>query len=136
MSGSRTLGQETLKSLLSAGFSERLFRLTQGCYSGTVPQRRNLGGARREASERVVLRIGEGQAEIPAWTLNVSRGGLRLVVEEPVVIGGCYSVAVGEAEPRQAQVIWVREEADGQIAGLKFVADQAIPAPTSGSSPA
>ncbi len=100
-----------------------------------MPQRRNLGGARREASERVILRVAEGHVEIPAWTLNVSRGGLRLVVEEPVVIGGCYLVSVGESAPRKARVIWVREEADGQIAGLKF--EEAVEehsSPTSGSS--
>lgn len=102
-----------------------------------MPQRRNLGGARREASDRVVLRVGDGQVEIPAWTLNVSRGGLRLVVEEPVVIGGCYSVSIGDSAPRQAQVIWVREEADGQIAGLKFLeATETLSSPSSGSSPA
>ncbi len=84
----------------------------------------------------MILRIAEGQVEIPAWTLNVSRGGLRLVVEEPVVIGGCYWVSVGESVPRRARVIWVREEADGQIAGLKFeeVAEERS-SPTSGSSP-
>lgn len=85
-----------------------------------MPQRRNLGGARREATERVVLRLGEGKTEITAWTLNVSRGGLRLVAEDPVVVGGLYQVAVGEAAARPARVIWIREEADGQIAGLKF----------------
>lgn len=94
-----------------------------------MPQRRNLGGARREASERVILRIGEGPTEISAWTLNVSRGGLRLVVEEPVVVGGSYWVSVGESDPRRARVIWVREEADGQIAGLKFDEPEGVRVP-------
>jgi len=58
--------------------------------------------------------------EISAWTLNVSRGGLRLIVEDPVVVGTAYEVIVGEGQPRQATVVWTREEADGQIAGLKF----------------
>lgn len=87
-----------------------------------MPQRRNLGGARREASERVVLSLRgtRGATELSAWTLNVSRGGLRVVLEDPVHVGGVYSVTVGDAAPRPAKVIWVREEADGQIAGLMF----------------
>src|SRR5690606_25258062 len=57
----------------------RAFVQGTGCYTRPVPQRRNLGGARREASERVILTIPgtRGHSEIPAWTLNVSRGGLR-----------------------------------------------------------
>jgi len=85
-----------------------------------VPQRRNLGGPRREATERVVLRASTEGTEVDAWTLNVSRGGLRLVVEDTVFVGGSYLVAVGDETPRPASVVWVREEADGQIAGLKF----------------
>lgn len=87
-----------------------------------MPQRRNLGGARREASERVVLSLRgpKGTTEIEAWTLNVSRGGLRVVIEDPVHVGGVYLAAVGDTAARPAKVIWVREEADGQIAGMKF----------------
>lgn len=87
-----------------------------------MPQRRNLGGARKEASERVVLTVkgSRGAGEITAWTLNVSRGGLRVVVEDPVHVGGTYQVRIGELEPRPAKVVWIREEADGQIAGMKF----------------
>lgn len=87
-----------------------------------MPQRRNLGGARREASERVILTVkgSRGASEILAWTLNVSRGGLRVVVEDPVHIGGKYDVQLGEGQPRPAKVVWIREEADGQIAGLKY----------------
>jgi hypothetical protein len=61
-----------------------------------------------------------GQNEIVAWTLNVSRGGLRVVVEDSVIVGGTYEVRLGESEPRPAKVVWIREEADGQIAGLKY----------------
>ena len=62
----------------------------------------------------------KGVTELLAWTLNVSRGGLRVVVEDPVHVGGKYMVTVGEAVARPAKVVWVREEADGQIAGMKF----------------
>ena len=89
-------------------------------YSGHVPQRRNLGGPRHEASERVLLRPLTGTALISAWTLNKSRGGLRLVVEDVVEVGASYLVSIGEAVERPATIVWIREEADGQIAGLKF----------------
>jgi hypothetical protein len=90
-----------------------------------VSQRRGIGGARHEATERVVLRREGGDAAAHAaaegWTLNVSRGGLRVVVEEPIVAGLDYRVAVGEGAARLARAVWVREEADGRIVGLQFL---------------
>jgi hypothetical protein len=62
----------------------------------------------------------EGQ-QCEAWTLNVSRGGCRVIVEESVTIGVDYAVQIGEGEFRPARVVWVRDEADGQIAGLQFL---------------
>jgi len=84
-----------------------------------VSQRRSFGGPRREASERVIILGLEGEVE--AWTLNLSRGGLRLVVDRAVTVGADYSVRVGDAEARPARVVWVRDEADGQIAGMQFL---------------
>ncbi len=84
-----------------------------------VSQRRSLGGARREATERVVIQSDGFETE--AWTLNVSRGGLRVVLEQPVIIGSDYQIVVGGQPPRPARVIWVRDESDGQIAGLQFL---------------
>lgn len=84
-----------------------------------VSQRRSTGGARHEATERVVLRA--GGSTVDGWTLNVSRGGLRVIVESPVAAGEDYEVAIGEAPVRPARVVWVREESDGQIVGLQFL---------------
>ena len=82
--------------------------------------RRAAGGARREASERVTLRAPD--FETHGWTLNVSRGGMRAVVEEPVKAGGEYELSIGETEPaRRVSIVWVRDEADGQIVGLRFL---------------
>lgn len=110
-----------------------------------MSQRRSFGGPRREASERVVIReagatsrtvaLGVGQnsassredelseddASLEGWTLNVSRGGCRLVVESPVTVGADYEVQIGEETFRPVRVVWVRDEADGQIAGLQFL---------------
>jgi hypothetical protein len=84
--------------------------------------RRLAGGARREASERVVIR-GPG-FETNVWTLNVSRGGLRIVVEEPLRLNTDYQVVMGDAEAdsaRSCTVVWVKDAADGQIVGLKYL---------------
>lgn len=106
----------------------------------SVPQRRNLGGPRVEASERVDLRAEGASESFPAWTLNLSRGGIRLVVEQPIAIGSAFYVTIGEAAPRPARVVWVREEADGQIVGMKFEeagdthSPSTVPPPVSGES--
>ncbi len=84
-------------------------------------QRRGAGGARREATERVTLR-GPG-FETHGWTLNVSRGGIRAIVEEPLKAGGEYDLVVGDAEAsmRKVAVVWVQDEADGQIVGVRYL---------------
>jgi hypothetical protein len=84
-------------------------------------QRRATGGARREATERVTLRGPD--FETHGWTLNVSRGGMRAIVEEPVKSGLEYELIVGGAEEsaRKVAVVWVQDEADGQIVGVRFL---------------
>lgn len=83
-------------------------------------QRRAGGGARREATERVTLRGVD--FETHGWTLNVSRGGVRAIVEEAVQAGAEYTLLVGDDEgsARKVFVVWVQDEADGQIVGLRF----------------
>ena len=92
--------------------------------------RRHAGGARREASERVLVRT--TGFETNGWTLNVSRGGIRAVVEEPLLQGIEYQLIVGDEETgsaRRAAVVWLQDEADGQIVGLKYldVEDGSVP---------
>jgi hypothetical protein len=84
-------------------------------------QRRATGGARREATERVTIR--GPSFETHGWTLNVSRGGMRAIVEEPVKSGSEYELVVGDAEEtaRKVVVVWVQDEADGQIVGFRFM---------------
>jgi hypothetical protein len=62
--------------------------------------------------------------ETHGWTLNVSRGGVRAVVEEALEPGIEYALVVGDEEteqPRRASVVWIRDESDGQIVGLKYL---------------
>jgi hypothetical protein len=76
-------------------------------------------------------------AEINGWTLNVSRGGVRVIVEDPVELGKEYQITLGEEDSlaRPARVVWVQEEADGQIAGFQFLDIAGTIPPQQGSPP-
>ncbi len=51
----------------------------------------------------------------------MSRGGVRLVVEDPVSTGSDYELVMSDDSVRTGRVVWVRNEADGQIVGLQFL---------------
>src|SRR5437763_12051742 len=57
------------------------------------------GGARREVSERARLRqvpeTATGERVWDGWALNVSRGGVRCILEEKVELGEEYEVTLG-----------------------------------------
>jgi len=101
-------------------------------------KRRTSGGVRHEATERLIIRS-EG-VEIGGWTLNLSRGGVRAVLEEAVELGHEYTVVVGpesDDPPRihQSRVVWLQEEQDGQIAGIEFLDGQGgVPKPDDSDS--
>jgi len=99
------------------------------------PPLRRQSGARREITSRVTLdRNGQ---EIDGWVLNVSRGGLRVIVEDKVELGEVLGVRLGEDEPqRQARIVWIQEEPDGSIAGMAFLdAPEGSAPPRDGSQP-
>ena len=83
---------------------------------------RRTGGARREVSERVVLKAGAEEHE--GWALNVSRGGVRVILEQKVELGKEFDVTVGDPEKggtaAKGRIVWVQEEHDGAIAGVEF----------------
>jgi hypothetical protein len=63
-----------------------------------------------------------GDQCITGWTLNISRGGARLVVEEPVATGQTWDLLTGDDTVAHAvRVVWVREEAGGQIIGVQYL---------------
>lgn len=106
-------------------------RVTSSKTPQAAGQRRQTGGARHEASERVVIRA--SGFETSGWTLNVSRGGIRAIFEDPLTPETEYEVSVGSESPRRASIAWSRQEADGQIVGLRFLdVDGSIP-PEEGS---
>src|SRR3954471_4892394 len=102
---------------------------SKGAGEGDVhATRRGSGGARKEVTDRVVLR--EGATELPGWALNESRGGIRVILEDRVELGHQYEVEMGNDggnRTRRARVVWVQEENDGMIVGLEFVSE---PPPT------
>jgi len=61
--------------------------------------------------------------ETHGWTLNRSRGGVRAIVEEALAEGSEYDLIVGDDEStsRKVSAVWVQNEADGQIVGLRFL---------------
>jgi hypothetical protein len=69
----------------------------------------------------VILR--RADREYLGWALNVSRGGVRVVLEESIEPHVDYSFVLGDDEehPRPVRVAWIKEEAGGQIAGLQFL---------------
>ncbi len=81
------------------------------------------GGARVEVSARVTL-VSQGGDTLQGWALNVSRGGVRVILEESVPLGAEYDVTVTEATgtvgPRVGRIVWVQDEPDGVVAGIEF----------------
>ncbi len=95
-----------------------------------APKRRHGGGCRRPATDRVSLL--RNDHEFIGWTLNVSRGGVRIVLEDSIESDVEYMVVFGAnaANPRPVRVAWIQEEAGGQIAGLQFLdSEGTIPPP-------
>ena len=60
------------------------------------------GGARREVSTRVFLRDTEGKVAHEGWALNVSRGGVRAILEDRVEPGAEFEVESARTTARRA----------------------------------
>lgn len=84
--------------------------------------RRNGGG--RVAFDRRAVIVSGGRS-FDAWSMNVSRGGLRVIMEDEVASGDEVEVVVGDpGEPdhfrKASRVAWVQPEQGGFIVGLEF----------------
>lgn len=68
----------------------------------------------------------EVEAIFEGWALNVCHGGMRIITEEPLRAGDTIQIEVTSAGRNYlgtARVQWVREQADGVVAGLQFHKD-------------
>jgi hypothetical protein len=89
------------------------------------------GGIRREVTARVKLKprsvtIPEGEP-YDGWALNVSRGGVRVILEVKVELGTEFDIELqGESGldvTRAGRVVWLQDEPDGTIVGIEFLGD-------------
>lgn len=100
--------------------------------TGSHPARR--GGARHEVTDRVHI-VGKNMKMRDGWALNISRGGVRAILEESVELGEEYAVTIGDDSPggqgltRRGRVVWVQEEPDGVIVGFEFIFPTGTPPP-------
>jgi hypothetical protein len=62
--------------------------------------------------------------ELCGWALNISRGGLRAILDEAVEVGACFEITLGDEGTRDGRVVWTREEPGGAIVGVAFVGPQ------------
>lgn len=114
------------------GMGNRRSLTPTGSTDGEVhATRRVLGGARREIADRVVVRLGD--TELAGWALNVSRGGIRLIIEGVVELGQTYELAIGsEVGTRRGRIVWLQEERDGMVVGVEFTDSRPPLAPGGG----
>jgi hypothetical protein len=95
------------------------------------------GGVRREVSERVTLRAETGKT-FEGWALNISRGGVRAILEDRVVLAQKFEIRFGtEEQARSGRIVWIQEEPDGVIVGIEFTGasgtHESVPPPPPGS---
>ncbi|MFO0552285.1 MAG: PilZ domain-containing protein [Polyangiaceae bacterium] len=83
-----------------------------------VPPARRVGGTRHETSERLKFIVADKL--IDGWALNISRGGLRAIVDENIELGTEVEVSIGEATARPGRIVWIQDEPDGAIVGVEF----------------
>jgi hypothetical protein len=92
------------------------------------PRTRREGSPRQNVSEPVVFHAGSVQIE--GWTLNVSRGGLRAVIEDEVAVGAELEVCIGDSDARRpVRVVWAREQRGSAVIGLSFLDQPSEPPP-------
>lgn len=84
------------------------------------------------------LALGEGpggdKVSLEGWALNVSRGGVRTIVDgssiegaadgqtlaELLLLGRTLEVAIGEEAARPGKIVWIQEEPDGAVMGIAY----------------
>ena len=68
----------------------------------------------------------EGEREFAGWALNLSRGGLRAILEDKVELGAEFDISLGDDQVRRpGRIVWIQDEPDGSIVGVSFLDDPA-----------
>lgn len=72
------------------------------------------------------MTLRSGTQEYDGWALNISRGGIRVVIEGRVELGQVlivegYDADNPDAAPRRVRVVWSQEEPDGSVVGMEFL---------------
>ncbi|MDP9149920.1 MAG: PilZ domain-containing protein [Myxococcota bacterium] len=79
--------------------------------------------ARHEVSARVTVKPPSGEV-LEGWALNLSRGGVRVILETKVELGAELEVSVfmsvSPPSPQVGLVVWVQDEPDGVVCGIAF----------------
>jgi hypothetical protein len=71
------------------------------------------------------LVTGPERPTLEGWALNVSRGGLRVILEDRVELGAEFEITINangveSSSPQPGRVVWIQEEPDGVVAGIEF----------------
>lgn len=103
--------------------------------SDDEPRARRTSGVRTPVSESVLFEA-DGR-RIEGWSLNLSRGGIRAILDEMVQTGEEFEITVGtDAEPRAGRIVWVRGDKGGCIVGVAFLdTEGSVPPPPGPSEP-
>ena len=106
---------------------------SEDCDNADLDRARRVGGARSPVSELVKFKqkTDDGFRLVEGWSLNLSRGGLRAILDEAVQVGEEFEITMGDdAEPRPGKIVWVRPEKGGAIVGVSFSDnDESVPPP-------
>jgi hypothetical protein len=113
---------------------------------GSPPAARR-GGARQTVSDRVTFRGASGAVR-EGWALNVSRGGIRAILDDDtgkVELGEEYAIIVGDpgdeaaasgkgskggkgsgsgkgsGNGKKGKIVWLQEEPDGFVVGVEYI---------------
>lgn len=110
--------------LRSALKNRRSLTPSTGTPAGADVHATRRGGARHDVTARVTLKAKTGPV-LEGWALNISRGGIRVILEDKVELGADFEVVLmadGQAgTPVEGRVVWVQEEPDGVVAGIEFL---------------
>ncbi|MEO7111742.1 MAG: PilZ domain-containing protein [Polyangiaceae bacterium] len=125
--GNATPEQGVSSSVTAPNVGQDQFAEGQTGQTGPAARTRRTD-ARRGVSEKITvcaLKDGSAGAVVTTgWALNMSRSGVRAILEERILAGVEYEVTIGEVGTsqltRKARVVWVQEEHDGVVVGLEF----------------